>query len=76
MMVSVMTPIFDVRILQLSGTELSLSGIELETVKEADDRLLVFEHMQVWRCVYVHDATIPPTRLVPGVGTSSQAGRE
>jgi hypothetical protein len=50
-------PLFDARLLHMSGAEFSLAGIELEA---ADGRL--FEFAQVWRCSLITgaEATVPP----------------
>jgi len=75
MMVSVLTPIFDVDILPMKDWHFSLAGTELETIA-TDDGTRVREHSQIWRCEIVLDATAPPARRAIAVAVPEPPGSD
>lgn len=54
-MMDVILPIFDVRLLTITGTGITLGGIELCT-REIDGKRRMVELQQIWRCAFVVDA--------------------
>jgi len=62
-LVSILQPIFDVLIVNLVDNQFSLTGVELSTEIDGDDRRIV-ESVQVWRCALVLDGSEPPQREV------------
>jgi hypothetical protein len=61
MLVDVVLPIFDVRMIGVDGQTLTISGVELSTGPAPE--LRVTEYVQIWRCAFVTPGD--PTRSPP-----------
>ena len=65
-MVSVLSPIFEVHLMPMKDWKFSIAGTELESIQTDKDRR-VREHQQIWRCMVVLDASVPPERQTVAV---------